>query len=125
MATFSHIARSSTGDVDSATSSDWALLDPLTMRARKNTRVSLPARLYRGLTSPVRLLPDFLIIGTQRGGTTSLYHYLRAHPCITTATTPDLHFFDKKYSKGLAWYRGHFPTLIEKYYARHLRERAY
>jgi Sulfotransferase domain len=119
------MTESSIGAAANEASSDWALLDPLTMRARKSSRVPLPARIYKGLTSPVRLLPDFLIIGTQRGGTTALYHYLRAHPCITTAITPDIHFFDKKYSRGLAWYRGHFPTLVEKYYAQHLRERAF
>src|SRR5712691_894851 len=119
------MTESRTDIADGATSSDWALLDPLTMRARKNSRVPLPARIYRGLTAPVRLLPDFLLIGTQRGGTTSLCHYLRAHPCITTATISDTHFFDKKYSRGLAWYRGHFPTHVEKYYAQRLRERAF
>src|SRR5439155_12956557 len=58
-----------------------------------------------------------LIIGTQRGGTTSLDRYLEAHPCIGSAANKDLHFFDRRFLKGLAWYRGHFPTRIEKYYA--------
>src|ERR1700722_14252668 len=44
-------------------------------------------KLYRGMTSPLRLLPDFLIIGTQRGGTTSLYNYLQTHPCIEPSST--------------------------------------
>src|SRR5438046_443293 len=46
--------------------------------------IPLLSKLYRGVTAPIRLLPDFLIIGTQRGGTTSLYRYLKAHPCIGT-----------------------------------------
>ncbi len=79
------------------------------------------SKLYRGMTSSIRLLPDFLIIGTQRGGTTSLYHYLEAHPSIEPATTKEIHFFDRRVNKGLAWYRGHFPTSIEKYYAERLR----
>lgn len=82
-------------------------------------------KLYRGVTSPIRLLPDFLIIGTQRGGTTSLFHYLETHPCIKAVNTKDTHFFDKKYSKGLAWYRGHFPTLLEKAYAQRVLNRAF
>jgi Sulfotransferase domain len=87
--------------------------------------IPLPEKFYRGITSPIRLLPDFLIIGAQRGGTTSLFHYLEAHPCIKPAVNKDLHFFDRKYSKGLAWYRGHFPTRVEQYYAQKIRRRAF
>ena len=79
-------------------------------------------KLYRGITFPIRLLPDFLIIGTQRGGTTSLHRYLDAHPCVGPAANKDLHFFDRRYHKGLAWYQGHFPTSIEKYYAEHIQK---
>src|SRR5438874_13233336 len=105
--------------------SGQGVLDPLSMRARRIGRVPTIEKLYRGITSSIRLLPDFLIIGTQRGGTTALYHYLQTHPSITPATTTGTHFFDKKYGKGLAWYRGHFPTIIEKYYAQHLRDRPF
>ncbi len=87
--------------------------------------IPLPGKFFRGITNPIRLLPDFLIIGTQRGGTTSLFHYLEAHPCIRSAVNKDLHFFDRKYNKGLAWYRGHFPTGIEKYYAQKIRGHAF
>lgn len=95
------------------------------MMKQKESTTPLPVKLYRGLSAPFRLLPDFLIIGTQRGGTTSLYNYLQDHPCIAAATTKEIHFFDRKYSKGLAWYRGHFPTHIEKYYTQRLRGRTF
>src|SRR5437763_11020594 len=72
-----------------------------------NSTTPLLEKFYRGTTTPFRILPDFLIIGTQRGGTTSLYHYLQAHPSIRLANTKDTHFFDKKYSNGLVWYRAH------------------
>jgi len=63
---------------------------------------------------PVNLaMPDFIIIGTQRGGTTSLYHYLLAHPQIAAATKKEVHFFDKKFHRGIAWYRARFPSLIQ------------
>src|SRR5438067_227401 len=87
------------------------------MRPHRVSTTSALGKFYRGMTHSWRLLPDFLIIGTQRGGTTSLYHYLKTHPCVESATTSDTHFFDKKFSKGLGWYRGHFPTWMEKYYA--------
>ncbi|MEO8955645.1 MAG: sulfotransferase domain-containing protein [Ktedonobacteraceae bacterium] len=77
-------------------------------------------KLYRGVTSPLRLLPDFLVIGAQRGGTTSLYHYLQAHPCIGPASTKEVHYFDRRFNKSLTWYQGHFPTRVEKYHTQHL-----
>lgn len=54
--------------------------------------------------------PDFLIIGAQKGGTTSLHAYLQEHPQIRPSTGPkELHFFNLYYNKGLAWYLSHFP----------------
>src|SRR5690348_836405 len=97
------------------------LPDPLPVKSSKVSTMPLGEKVYRGLTSPVRLLPDFLVIGAQRGGTTSLYQYLQVHPFIEPATTKEVHFFDRRFHKGLAWYRGHFPTALEKYRAEHLR----
>lgn len=48
---------------------------------------------------------DFLIIGAQKCGTTSLYHYLTQHPQIVSATRKEVHFFDLNYSLGLEWYK--------------------
>lgn len=100
---------------------------PHSIMAYKNSPTPLADKLYRGLTHPIRLLPDFLIIGTQKGGTTSLYNYLQAHPCITPAARKEVHFFDRRLNlnKGLGWYRGHFPTCIERYYAHHLRKETF
>src|SRR5437763_3710157 len=70
--------------------------------------IPLLKKLYRGITYPIRLLPDFMIIGTQRGGTTSLYRYLKTHPSVGATSNKDLHFFDRRFSKGLSWYQGHF-----------------
>jgi Sulfotransferase domain len=58
-------------------------------------------------------MPDFLIIGTMKGGTTSLYHYLLAHPQIAAATRKEIHFFDNNFHRGIAWYRAQFPALIQ------------
>jgi hypothetical protein len=92
---------------------------------REQSTTPFVEKLYRGITAPWRLLPDFLIIGTQRGGTTSLYHYLQAHPCLKPTTTKEVHFFDRKYRKGLLWYRGHFPLVWEKVYAQRVQKRAF
>jgi hypothetical protein len=60
-------------------------------------------------TAHLRQNPDFIIIGTQRGGTTSLYRYLTAHPEIGQASRKEVHFFDRYYDKGIDWYLAHFP----------------
>ncbi len=57
----------------------------------------------------LRALPDFLILGVQRGGTTSLYNYLCQHPWVAAASGKELHFFDNQYEPTLASYRAHFP----------------
>jgi len=86
------------------------------MEAPVDTKTSLVEKVYRGTTSWLRLLPNFIIIGTQRGGTTSLYSYLASHPAIGPASTKEVHFFDLKFPKGMTWYRAHFPSALEKYY---------
>src|SRR5581483_2665386 len=70
---------------------------------------------YRVVTNRMRLMPDFLIIGTQRGGTTSLYNYLNECPQIAPATLKEVHFFDTNFHKGVAWYRAQFPLSLQKY----------
>lgn len=54
-------------------------------------------------------LPDFIIVGAMKAGTTTLMRYLVRNPQICI---PDyeVHFFDddKNYEKGLEWYSSHF-----------------
>ncbi|MFJ6194723.1 sulfotransferase family protein [Micromonospora sp. NPDC092111] len=57
----------------------------------------------------VGALPDFLVIGGQRCGTTSLHHYLAAHPDVRAATGKELQFFSLHFGRGQRWYRAHFP----------------
>ena len=56
-------------------------------------------------------LPDFVIIGGKKCGTTFLYHLLRRHPRITPAAKKEVHFFDMRFHKGIGWYRSQFPLL--------------
>ena len=76
--------------------------------------LGLIKRLYRITTSPIRSLPDFIIVGAQRAGTTSLYNYLIEHPLIMPAFRKEVHFFDSNYNKGLHWYKAFFPFKFEK-----------
>lgn len=70
----------------------------------------------RSLSSPLRMMPDFIIIGAQKGGTSSLYRYLTQHPQILTAVEKEIRFFDYKFHKGLTWYRAHFPLKLWAWY---------
>lgn len=83
-------------------------------------------RVCRILTAPIRVLPDFIIIGAQRAGTTSLFEYVSHHPCIGCSFGKELHFFDNlkgSFQKGLMWYRAHFPSYPYMYLAKKVRGR--
>ena len=55
-------------------------------------------------------LPDFLIIGAQKSGTSSLYHWLTQHPRVRQATKKEIHYFDARYAfRSVDWYRSFFP----------------
>jgi len=64
----------------------------------------------RLLTNRLRVLPDFLIIGAQKSGTTSVFQYLMQHRQIATSFKKEVHYFDWNYTKGTSWYRAFFPT---------------
>lgn len=74
-------------------------------------------RMYlRRLQGGRRALPDFLIVGAQKSGTSSLYRYLAQHPQVRESVLKEVHYFDgglqdgiDTYALGEAWYRSHFP----------------
>ena len=70
--------------------------------------------IYKKLKQSLGMMPDFIIIGAQKAGTSSLYAYLTKHPLIQAASTKEIHFFDTGFSKGKSWYRKHFPSIIDK-----------
>ncbi len=80
-----------------------ALMDPVVAPLRR-----LRAD-YRTLTAPLRGLPAALIIGAQKGGTTSLFNYLVRHPDVLPPLGKEIHYFDLHYARGIRWYRGRFP----------------
>ncbi|GAB6139454.1 sulfotransferase [Methylosoma difficile] len=53
-----------------------------------------------------RLIPDFLIVGAMKSGTTTLYQYLCGHPDIFMTTPKEPGYFsrDSVYQKGKDWY---------------------
>jgi hypothetical protein len=55
-------------------------------------------------------LPTFLVIGSLKAGTTSLWTYLRAHPEIYMPGEKELRFFVEQHNwhRGRAWYESQF-----------------
>jgi hypothetical protein len=57
-------------------------------------------------------LPNFLVIGAMKCGTTSLHYYLNQHPDIFMSVHKELNYYvtEFNFSKGVEWYREHFVT---------------
>jgi hypothetical protein len=82
---------------------------------------------YYGLRRAVRLrpgrgrvLPDFLLVGAAKCGTTSLFDWICAHPLVARPSTngrprKELLFFDYNFRRGADWYRQHFPLERERH----------
>lgn len=73
-----------------------------------------PKNLIFFISSPLRSLPNFFIIGAAKCGTTSLYNYLIQHPHVIRTHKKELYFFDRYYSYGLNFYRSNFPIIFHK-----------
>jgi hypothetical protein len=54
------------------------------------------------------VLPNFLIIGTQKAATTWLAQCLGEHPDVFMAEVKEIHFFNHCFERGLVWYESHF-----------------
>ncbi|MGA9747849.1 MAG: sulfotransferase domain-containing protein [Nocardioides sp.] len=87
--------------------------------------IKVAARQTGVLSSTFRPLPDFLLIGAKRGGTTSLYFDLLAHPAVLALYPPPVprlkpeatkgvHYFDSQSWRSERWYRSHFPTRLTR-----------
>ena len=72
----------------------------------------------RRATAWARLRPNFLVIGAQRSGTTSLNDYLDEHPSILCATVKEVQYFHRYYEKGERWYRSRFPLAAQRTWVR-------
>lgn len=70
-------------------------------------------------TSTLRQLPDFLVIGAKKGGTTSVANWLVQHPQVMpmfprAQRHKSPHYFDINYWRGDDWYLSHFPTRLSR-----------
>jgi len=55
-----------------------------------------------------RPLPHFLVLGTQKGGTTSLQEMLAEHPQVYLPECKEVHYFSLHDNEKLSWYARHF-----------------
>lgn len=55
-------------------------------------------------------LPNLIVIGAQKCGTSGLHYYLSLHPEVSMSRPKELNFFieERAWPRGLDWYRGHF-----------------
>ena len=62
-------------------------------------------------------LPDVIVIGAMRAGTTTLYEYLAAHPQVGVSALKETDFFlgGRHWQQGLDWYRRQFSPGFQRY----------
>jgi hypothetical protein len=60
----------------------------------------------------VGALPNLIVIGAQKCGTSTLHYYLALHPQISASTPKELDFFiaERNWPQGVDWYRSHFDA---------------
>ena len=58
--------------------------------------------------------PNFVILGSMKCGTTSLYKYIGQHPQFLPCARKEIYFFSHKYNRGINWYLAQFPPLTEE-----------
>jgi len=56
----------------------------------------------------LRALPDAVILGAMKSGTSSLHYYLVQQPGVIEPLRKEVHYFDVNFDRGEAWYRAHF-----------------
>jgi len=71
-------------------------------RLAKDRRQKIAAAQRQAIEGP---LPDFVVLGAQKGGTSFFYRLLTEHPLVRGAAAKELHFFDNKFAEGVGWYR--------------------
>lgn len=64
----------------------------------------------RRMQPVARALPNFIVIGAQKSGTSSMFSYLKQHPQVLRPIFKEPYFFDRHYHRGLRWYGSNFPA---------------
>jgi hypothetical protein len=80
------------------------------MLARAHERFAAERRRPRGAEQGAGALPNLIVIGGLKCGTTSLHHYLNLHPEVEMSRPKELNFFieELNWALGSDWYADHF-----------------
>lgn len=78
------------------------------MRTRR--RLALARVALRRPTAALRRPPEFLVIGAQRAGTSSMFRYLGQHPQVRRPLRKEIDYFSANYGHPPSWYAAHFPV---------------
>ncbi len=81
------------------------------LEARSDDRsAALPPRRQRRLRRAAGALPNLIIIGAQKCGTSGLHYHLGLHPEVSMSKPKELNFFieERNWPRGEDWYRRHF-----------------
>jgi Sulfotransferase domain len=70
-------------------------------------------RAFSRVTARSRALPDFIVIGSQKAGTSSLASYFVDHPDVFWPNRQEIHYFDWSYDRSPSWYRAWFARRSE------------
>jgi Sulfotransferase domain len=63
-----------------------------------------------------RMRPGYLVVGTKRGGSTSLAEWIDEHPNVAPCRNrKGTHYFDTNFGRGPAWYASRFERPDDKY----------
>ncbi|EGG20507.1 sulfotransferase [Cavenderia fasciculata] len=87
-------------------------IQKLQIEARINkTKTTLPNTCFP-LDQKTVCLPNFIVIGAMKAGTTFLDFYLQRHPMVAKHTKKELWFFNSYYNKGIEWYVQYFEPVV-------------
>ena len=72
-------------------------------------------KIYCDIVGPFHILPDFLILGPTDCGITSMLElYLRSNENILPSKHNEIHYFDRKHTNSINWYKVLFPSIFTK-----------
>lgn len=81
-----------------------------TNRQASALQSGVQAALLQPEATAAACLPQFLVLGVPKGGTSSLLGWLATHPQLWCHPRKELHFFDGDWAHGPDWYASHFPA---------------
>ncbi|MGB3514022.1 MAG: tetratricopeptide repeat protein, partial [Microcoleaceae cyanobacterium] len=99
------------GEILTATGNLDAAIKNYQTASYNKTRQSHPTFIQQHWNLQNARGPNFIIIGAQKSGTTSLENYIAQHPQVIPAIKKETHFWYRDFDKGINWYLAHFPPL--------------